>query len=226
MCGRYLLTRAEKLLAREFEAEADPELALVPHYNIAPSQQIVTVRQDGSRRLLSTMRWGLVPSWAKDPAIGHRMVNARSESVLEKPAFREAFQQRRCLIPADGFYEWKKLDSKSKRPLCIGMKDGSVFAFAGIWERWKPPQGAVIESCSILTTSPNDLLQDIHDRMPVILPRDQYALWLTAPPNQARHLTELMVPYEADKMRRYEVSTLVNSPKNDLPACAEPLPPA
>jgi putative SOS response-associated peptidase YedK len=150
------------------------------------------------------------------------MINSRSETVLEKPAFRECFQKRRCLIPADGVYEWKKI-GKSKQPLHFGMKDDSLFAFAGIWDRWKSPEGKFIESCSILTTTPNELIRDVHDRMPVILHRNHYGAWLTAPPSESKALAALLGPYEAELMRRYEVSQLVNSPQNDVSLCAESL---
>jgi putative SOS response-associated peptidase YedK len=217
MCGRYRLSRADKL-AEYFEAEQSEELS--PRYNIAPTQPIPAVRKDGSGRVISMLRWGLVPSWATDISIGNKMINCRSETVLEKPAFRESFHKRRCLIPADGFYEWKKI-GKSKQPFHFGMKDDSLFAFAGIWDGWKSPEGKLVESCSILTSTPNELLKDVHDRMPVILHRNHYETWLTAPPSESKTLAELLVPYETELMRRYEVSQLVNSPKNDVPACAD-----
>lgn len=219
MCGRYRLSRAEKL-AEYFEAEQTEELS--PRYNIAPSQPIPVVRKVGPERVISMLRWGLVPFWAKDISIGNKMINSRSETVLEKPAFRDCFQGRRCLIPADGFYEWRKI-GKSKQPFHFGMKDDSLFAFAGLWDCWKSPEGKLIESCSILTTTPNELLKGVHDRMPVILHRNHFETWLTAPPSESKALSELLVPYETELMRRYEVSQLVNSPLNDVPACAESL---
>ena len=217
MCGRYRLSRP-KYLVEYFDAEAEEE-DFRASYNIAPTQAVATVRSGAAKRVLSNMRWGLIPWWAKDIAIGNRMINARSETVLENAAFRDSFRQRRCLIPADGFYEWKK-SGKTKRPFHFGMKDGSLFAFAGIWDCWKSPEGKLLESCSILTTAPNDLIKDIHDRMPVILARTNYEAWLTIPPAQADELVEMLAPFDADLMRRYEVSPLVNSPVNDSPDCA------
>lgn len=219
MCGRYRLTRADKV-ASYFEAEAAEDL--LPRYNIAPSQQIAAIRQVADGRVISALRWGLVPFWAKDISIGYKMINSRSESVLQKPAFRDCFQQRRCLIPADGFYEWKKA-GKQKQPFHFGMKDGSLFGLAGIWDRWKSPQGTWIESCSILTTTANPMVRDVHDRMPVILHRNHYDTWLTAPAAEAARLGELLIPFEAELMTRYAVSTLVNRPQNDGADCAAPL---
>lgn len=194
-----------------------------PRYNIAPTQSVATVRQVGAGRMLSMMRWGLVPSWASDISLGARHItqhiNVRSETVLEKPAFRDSFRTRRCLIPADGFYEWKKA-GKQRQPFHFGMKDGSLFAFAGVWDRWRSPAGQVLESCSILTTAPNELLADVHDRMPVILPRRHYQIWLTAPVAEAERLAELLVPFDASLMKRYAVSALVNKPQNEMPECA------
>ena len=236
MCGRYRLSRPAQLV-EYFEAEAEDDFRT--SYNIAPTQPVAAVRADllvdflldgragvqadvrpnHERRFLSNLRWGLVPSWAKDTSVGSQMINARSETILEKPSFRESFLERRCLLPADGFYEWKR-SGKLKRPFHFGMKDGSLFAFAGIWDRWKPLRGGVVESCSILTTTPNQLLEDIHDRMPVILPQSAYEAWLTAPPEQAEGLIEFLAPFDPARMRRYEVSSLVNSAANDSPECA------
>lgn len=219
MCGRYRLSRAEKL-AEYFEAEQAEELS--PRYNIAPTQPIPAVRVAGSVRVISMLRWGLVPSWAKDISIGNKMINCWSETVLEKPSFRECFHKRRCLIPADGFYEWKKV-GKAKQPFHFGMKDDSLFAFAGVWDRWKSPEGKVMESCSILTTCPNELMKDVHDRMPVILHHNHYEVWLAGPALEAKNLADLLVPYDSELMKRYEVSPLVNRPQNDIPECAEQL---
>lgn len=188
-------------------------------YNIAPTQPVATVRQAGATRILAMVRWGLVPSWATDLSIGAQLINGRSETLLEKRAFRESFRARRCLIPADGFYEWRKA-GKEKQPFHFGMKDGSLFAFAGVWDRWKSPGGQWLESCSILTTAPNELLTDVHDRMPVILPPRHYEAWLTAPGSEAERLVELLVPYDARFMKRYAVSSLVNKAQNEMPECA------
>jgi putative SOS response-associated peptidase YedK len=218
MCGRYRLSQKKQVVEEYFESASEEE-EWSPRYNIAPTQPVATVRQAGTNRILSTMRWGLVPSWASDISIGNRLINGRSESVLEKPAFRDSFRTRRCLIPADGFYEWEQA-GKDRQPFHFGMKDGSLFAFAGVWDRWRSPTGRLLESCSILTTAPNKLLDDLHDRMPVILPQRHYEAWLTAPAAEAERLADLLVPYEASLMTRYAVSSLVNKPQNDMPECA------
>jgi putative SOS response-associated peptidase YedK len=224
MCGRYRLSRRKQVVEEYFESASiepseEAEDDWIPRYNIAPTQPVATVRQTGPDRLLSMMRWGLVPSWASDLAISGRLINGRSETVLQKPAFRDSFLKRRCLIPADGFYEWKKA-GKERRPFHFSMKDDSLFAFAGVWDRWKSPAGQVLESCSILTTAPNELLKDVHDRMPLILPHRHYRAWLTAPATEAERLAELLVPFDARLMRRYPVSALVNKPQNEGPECA------
>ena len=164
-----------------------------------------------------------MPSWAGDISMGSRLINGRSETVLEKSAFGHSFRTRRCLIPADGFYEWKKA-GKERVPFHFGMKDNSLFAFAGIWDRWKSPSGHALESCSILTTEPNELLDDVHDRMPVILPHRHYETWLTAPAPEAGRLAELLLPFDPHLMNRYAVSSLVNNPQNDVPECALEVP--
>jgi putative SOS response-associated peptidase YedK len=217
MCGRYRLSQPTKL-AEFFEAEADADFGA--SFNVAPTQSVAAVRVLRDHRVLSTLRWGLVPFWAHDAAMGNQLINARSESVLDKPAFREAFRRRRCLIPADGFYEWKR-SGKTKRPFHFGLKDGSLFAFAGIWDRWQTPEQTTLESCSILTTSANALVGEIHNRMPVILPQSHYDAWLVTPPEQAEGLLDLLVPFDAGQMRKYEVSSLVNRPQNDSPECVE-----
>jgi len=178
----------------ESASEVSEEEDWSPRYNIAPTQGVATIRHSGSSRILSMMRWGLVPSWATDIKIGNQLINGRGESVLEKPAFREAFRTRRCLIPADGFYEWKK-SGKQRQPYHFGMKDNSLFAFAGVWDRWRSPGGPMLRSCSILTTAANELLDGVHDRMPVILPRRHYETWLTAPSSETERLAELLVPF-------------------------------
>jgi putative SOS response-associated peptidase YedK len=208
MCGRYRLSAVERIEER-FEAEQMEELQ--PRYNIAPSQPVPITRQENGRRTVNIARWGLVPFWAKEASIGYKMINARSETVLTRPAFRDCFAKRRCLIPADGFYEWMKA-SPRKRPFHFGMRDDSLFAFAGLWDRWTSPDGPAVQSCTILTTAANSLVADLHNRMPVILPREHYDRWLSASVTQAR---DLLVPFEADLMRRYEVSYLVSSPQNE-----------
>jgi len=221
MCGRFHLTRASKL-AERFGIE--PEDDWVPRYNIAPTQNIEVIRQHAEepKRFGSQMRWGLIPFWAKDASIGYKMINARAETLATKPAFRDALRQRRCLIPADGFYEWKKV-GKVKTPLCFTMADDSIFAFAGLWETWKNPAGQLVETCSIITTTPNSLLQDVHDRMPVILPDDAYDLWLDPGFQKTNAVCDLLKPFDAKLMRRYEVSSRVNLVKNNDAACVEPV---
>lgn len=195
-----------------------------PRYNIAPGQQVPVIRQHPERpeRIFSRVKWGLIPFWAKDAAIGYKMINARAETAAAKPAFRDALKKRRCLIVADGFYEWKKLDGKTKQPFCFTMANDALFAFAGIWDRWNNPEGKFVETCSILTTVPNRLLQDVHDRMPVILSPDAYDTWLDPGLNDVATVADLLKPFDSNLMKRYSVSTRVNSPKNDDPSCTEP----
>jgi putative SOS response-associated peptidase YedK len=168
----------------------------------------------------SKMRWGLIPFWAKDASVGYKMINARAETVATKPAFREALKKRRCLIPADGFYEWSK-NGKTKTPFCFTMADDSIFAFAGLWEQWENPTGQLVETCSIITTTPNTLCADVHDRMPMILPDDAYDLWLDPGFQKTDGVCDLLKPFDPALMRRYGVSSRVNLVKNDDPACAE-----
>ena len=219
MCGRYRLSRRKRLIRAYFDA-AD-EVDWEPRYNIAPSQSVPIIRQDRAKpeRRFSLARWGLIPYRAKDSSIGSKLINARSETVTSKPAFREAFERRRCLIPADGFYEWVR-SGQTKQPFHFGLQDDSLFAFAGLWDRWKDPSSHAVESCSILTTTPNALLVDVHDRMPVILRPDDYDLWLDPGFRRVDALREMLNPFDATLMRRYPVSTRVNFVKNDDPECA------
>jgi putative SOS response-associated peptidase YedK len=226
MCGRYTLRATPAKFAEIFDLLRVSER--VPRYNIAPTQRVAVVRTspDEERRELVEMRWGLIPSWAKDAKMGATLINARSETVAAKPSFRSAAKQRRCLIPADGFYEWKAVEgSKSKQPYLIGLADGELFAFAGLWEQWKDPQAgadsAPIETCTILTTEANELLKPLHDRMPVILDRHDYQQWLDPRIQKFDPLVPLMRSYPSEKMRFFPVSTRVNSPRNDLPECAQ-----
>ena len=198
---------------------------LPPRYNVAPTQRVPIVRraQDNVARELAQVRWGLIPLWAKDETIGAKMINARGEGIDAKPSFREAFKRgRRCLIPADGFYEWQK-EGSAKQPWRITLADGGTLAFAGLWERWeKAPDGVPVESCTIITTAANALVATLHDRMPVILPAAAYGPWLGEVSASSRELLALLMPYPPDAMRAYPVSTVVNSPKNDGPECVEP----
>lgn len=222
MCGRFTLTADPNDLREAFPWVNIPE-GIGPRYNIAPSQPVAVIPNDGKNQL-DFFLWGLIPSWAKDPAIGNRMINARAETLSEKPSFRAAFRRRRCLIPASGFFEWKQEPGrKTKTPMYIQLKTGKPFALAGLWERWDAPDGSTIFSCTIVTTQPNELMQDIHNRMPVILPSQAYSLWLDPAEPPAQKLTELLKPYPAGEMTAYPVSTLVNSPGNDLPALIEPV---
>jgi putative SOS response-associated peptidase YedK len=219
MCGRYRLSRAKHIIAEHFDIAEEIEWS--PRYNIAPAQPVAVVRQNPERpvRQFSLMRWGLIPYWAKDANVGFKIINARAETVAEKPAYRDPFKNRRCLIPADGFYEWKR-EGRVKQPFNFGMADDSIFAFAGIWDRWKNPLGEMIETCSIITTTPNALLADVHDRMPVILPLENYDLWLDPGFKGTDDLREMLRPYEPSLMKRYPVSTRVNLVKNVDPDCA------
>ncbi len=223
MCGRFTLTDPDADLAVQFNLPEIPDLK--PRYNIAPSQPVAAVRiaAAGMVREMVMLRWGLIPFWAKDPGIGARMINARSETVAEKPAFRHAFQRRRCLVVADGFYEWQKQNG-TKQPFYIRLREARPFAFAGLWERWESPEAEVIESCTLLTTQPNDLLREVHNRMPVILRPEHYELWLDTKVQEASLLQPLLRPYSPAEMDAYPVSRWVNSPDNDDPRCIEPLP--
>lgn len=222
MCGRFTLITPAEALAEQFQLFEIPSLA--PRYNIAPTQPVAAVRRvpgDGQRELV-LLRWGLVPFWAKDPGIGARMINARSETVAEKPAFRAAFRRRRCLVPADGFYEWRRLE-RGKQPFYVRLRDERPFAFAGLWERWEGPDETAIDSCTLLTTEPNDLIRPVHSRMPVILSPKDYDLWLDPGVQKVELLQPLLRPYPSEGMLAYPISTWVNKPKNDSPRCIEPL---
>jgi len=220
MCGRYRLSRRKQLIAEYFETES--EVDWEPRYNVAPSQDVGIIRQDVSmpKRHFSRARWGLIPSWANDAKIGFSTINARAETVTNKPAFRDAFTSRRCLIPADGFYEWQR--TGRKQPFHFGMHDDSLFAFAGLWDRWTDPTGTIIESCSILTTTANTMLANLHHRMPVILSKDTYDLWLDPGFKNGKELEHLLVSFDPAQMRCFPVSTRVNAVSNDDPDCVMP----
>ena len=221
MCGRYSLKADIAQLAMRFEFAAD-EAIHEPAYNIAPTQQVLTVTNEGERRA-SYMRWGLIPFWAKDAKIGYRMINARGETVAEKPSFRTALRKRRCLILADGFYEWQKLGGKQKRPMRIVLKSGEPFAFAGLWETWKDPEGEMVKSCTIITTAANDFLRPIHDRMPVILPRESESFWMDKEIDDPLALASVIAPYPDSEMEAFEVSPLVNNTRNKGPEVMSPV---
>jgi putative SOS response-associated peptidase YedK len=220
MCGRFSLWVQFADLLKAFPDFEFPE-ELPSRYNIAPTQQVAVVPNDGEKQV-RFFHWGLIPFWAKDAAIGSRMINARAETAAEKPAFRAAYQRRRCLILADGFYEWRsEPGSRIKTPLYIRMGSGEPFAFAGLWELWRPDDSPVY-SCTILTTTPNELVASIHDRMPVILPRAAYDRWLDPAEAKPGAFQELLGPYPAEEMVAYPVSRYVNSPSNDSPTCIVP----
>ncbi len=214
VCNRYRLTYAKPYLAERFEAFGEIEDR--PRYNIAPTQQVVTVRiEDGKKtRKFTTMRWGLIPSWAKDMRIGTQTLNARSETVTTKPAFRDSILRKRCLIPTDGFYEWRKMGSV-KQPYCFEVGESEVFALAGLWDQWESPEGQIIESCTILTTTANSLIADMHDRMPVIVPLGKYDVWLDPDVTDFEAVRDILKPYDANLMRRYPISRKLNNSKID-----------
>jgi len=225
MCGRYTLIRLNDVLEKfPWIEHAPPDL--VPRYNVAPTQAILGIANDHPDEFEHFV-WGLIPSWAEDPSIGNRMINARAETLAEKPAFRTALKRRRCLVIADGFYEWKVEPGGGKKPIktpmFIRMKDGKPFAFAGLWETWhdRTGGGSEVRSCSIVTTSPNELMKDIHDRMPAIVPPARYQDWLQKGELDSDRAAALLGPYPADEMEAYPVSTYVNSPKNEGEKCIE-----
>jgi putative SOS response-associated peptidase YedK len=221
MCGRFAQRADPKRLAKEFKVAEVP--GVEPRYNIAPTQDILGVVESADAREMKFYKWGLVPSWAKDKSMGARLINARSETVQEKPSFREAFKQRRCIIPADGFYEWRRTGGK-KQPYFFRMEDERPFGFAGLWERWEGLGGEVIHSCTILTTGANEVLRPVHDRMPVILHPEEYSLWLEADARERESLVELLRPYPAEEMVGYPVSASINSPRNQGAELIEQVP--
>ena len=219
MCGRFTLATSTETLARYFELLDVP--TLTPRYNIAPGQDIAVIRQGEAGRDCVMLRWGLVPSWSKAPKTTYRTINARAETVADKPAYRQAFRQRRCLIPASGFYEWQARDG-GKVPYHIRLKRRGLMAFAGLWEHWER-DGQVLDTCTIIVTSANSLMKPIHDRMPVILEKTQFADWLDRHNTRKDVLLPMLAPSSADHMEAYPVSRRVNHPKHDDPACLEPL---
>jgi putative SOS response-associated peptidase YedK len=197
MCGRYSITVSPDQLAAHWNAEL-PEAPIISRQNAAPSETLPTLLNDGANRI-QMLRWGLIPRWAEDESIGNKLINARAETVAEKPSFRDAFKKRRCLVLADAFYEWQKIDAKRKQPMRIALKSGEPFAFAGLWETWRDPEGQMLRTFTIITTTPNDLSAPIHDRMPVILTREGEARWLDGA-TSADDLQALLVPYAAELM--------------------------
>lgn len=222
MCGHIILFSAPHVLAEKFFLDEVPVLS--PRYNIAPASDIAGVvpnpRSVG--RLVKMFRWGLVPPWSKGSEVGVKMINARSETVLEKPSFREAFLARRCLVPVDGFFEWQKREN-GKQPFLFRRKDQTVFALAGLWEKWQDDQGQPLETCTILTTTANSTMRPIHHRMPVVLPEAGWKDWLDLPGDKADHLLKLLRPSSPDILLAHPVTRKVNKPAFDQPECLEPV---
>ena len=220
MCGRFTrIISLEEIIEAFVVVETACDLG--PSYNIAPTQPIAVIANESGARRLVTLRWGLIPSWAKEPSIGNKMINARAETLTLKPSFRQAFKKRRCLIVADGFFEWQKR-GREKVPLYIRMQSKQSFGFAGLYEYWTSPEGETIGTCAIITTEANDLLRPIHNRMPVILPPEHHAVWLNPTIGEETLLLPLLQPFPGDTMEAYEVSRLVNSPKHNSPRCLAP----
>ncbi|MFY0546188.1 SOS response-associated peptidase [Brevibacillus sp. H7] len=219
MCGRYTLATEPEDLMERFQLKSLP-FQLEARYNIAPGQLIPAIIGEQGERRIGQLRWGLVPYWAQDEKIGYKMINARAETLTEKAAFKQLFVRKRCLIPADGFYEWKQTE-KGKQPMRILMRDGQLFSFAGLFDTWTSPDGRKVHTCTIVTTKPNELVKDIHDRMPVIIRQEDEDLWLDRDTFDAERLQSLLVPYDATRMKAYPVSPLVGNPRNDKPECIE-----
>lgn len=220
MCGRFTLTVDPQVIQQEFGVQT-VAADLKPRYNIAPTQPVAVVVNDGGRRL-EMFRWGFIPFWARDPAIGNRMINARAETVAEKASFKNSLKNRRCLVVADGFFEWRK-EAQGKTPFYIRLASGRPFAFAGLWDTWSPKEGDPVRSCTIITTAPNEFMASIHNRMPVILTPAAVDRWLDPDESSPEALQPLLQPYPAELMMGYPVSRVVNSPANDSPVCIEPL---
>lgn len=221
MCGRFTLTVDPAELQDMFSNYTFPE-KFAPRFNIAPTQPVLAIPND-DKFTADFFVWGLIPMWAKNPQIGSRLINARAETLSEKPAFRGSLKYKRCLILADGFYEWKTVEGrKSKTPFFIHMKDRKPFAFAGLWDSWNSPDGSLIKSCTIITTEPNDLMSLLHNRMPAILHARDYSKWLNPSPQTPDQLMPLLKPFPADEMDAYPVTTLVNKPANDIPELVVP----
>ena len=224
MCGRYVRRSDKQRIAEHFAVHGPSLPDFAPSWNVAPQtfQPVIRLNRDTGERELVMMRWGLVPYWAKDPSIGLRTINAKAESITTAPAFREAFKYRRCLIPADAFYEWQKLNAKMKQPFAIAMKDGQTYALAGLWERWKDRKvGIELLTFTVITTDPNEIVEPLHDRMPVIIPAKDYDRWLCVDP--LRPPVDLLRPFDADKMTAWKVGKEVGNANNDRPELIEPV---
>ena len=223
MCGRFTLTVDADSIQTYFPWLEHVPVQIAPRYNIAPTQPIAVVPNDG-KNAVDHFVWGLIPFWAKDPSIGSKMINARGETLAEKNSFKNPYKRRRCLVLADGFYEWTKVEGqKAKQPYLIQLEDKSVFAFAGLWEEWNSPEGSQLRSATIITTEPNPIVAKLHNRMPVILHPDDYELWLSTEEQPPDRLQPLLTAYPAEEMIAFPVSTAVNSPGNDSPELIQPL---
>jgi len=218
MCGRFARKSTQEVLAEWFDLELEEMPWFAPSYNVAPqtTQPVVRLSRETGRREFALLRWGLVPFWAKDAKIAYSTINARAEEAASKPAYREAIRKRRCLVPADAFYEWQRLDPKTKRPFAFALASGEPYAFAGLWESWRPREGAPLETFTILTTDPNELMEPIHNRMPVILEPKDYDRWLD-PGDPARPPVDLLRPYPAQRMKAWPVSSRVGNVRNNGP---------
>ncbi len=215
MCGRFALSAKTSDIEKLIPGLKKTDNDLMPRYNIAPSQDIAVILNTEPDEL-NFIRWGLIPFWAKEKSIGNKMINARSESITEKPSFKNSFRRRRCIIPATGFYEWQNIPGeKKKQPYFVKMKSGGVFAFAGLWDEWKDPGNGKIRSAAIITTPANELMEPIHNRMPAILPREFIQTWLSDIPNGEKELLEALNPYPSDEMEAYKISTMINIPENE-----------
>lgn len=221
MCGRFTLTSDMDLLLYRFAIGMPVDFDYLPRYNIAPTQTILGIVNEDDQSRFKLFKWGLIPFWAKDTKFGAKMINARCETLAEKPSFKHLIKRRRCLIPADGFYEWIQTETP-KQPVYIRLKSSQPFAFAGLWDEWQS-SSEVIQSCTIITTEANSLIQPVHNRMPVILRPEQEQLWLDPELQNYDELSKLFKPYPSEEMEMYPVSRLVNSPRNESPKCLEPL---
>ena len=223
MCGRFVQAHDAAEYAERFGASLAVPEALAPSWNVAPTDRVYAVAEHDDERLLGTFAWGLIPWFAKDRTIGARHINARAETVHAKPSFKDSFARRRCIVPADGFYEWERRAEGGKLPHFIHRADGAPLALAGLWASWKDDAGERLTTCTIITTTPNELLASIHDRMPVVLGPDDWGRWLDPGFQDERALRSLLVPFDASAMAEYPVSTLVNSVRNNYAECIAPL---
>ena len=224
MCGRFVSKAEKKKIEKEFNVKIGDESLTAPRFNIAPTQMIAAIAEIKNLREVSPFKWGLVPSWAKDDSIGNKLINARAETLREKPPFREAFRSRRCIIPASGFYEWQKTSKGVKQPFYFYLKDKEIFGFAGLWEEWLDKEtGELTETCTIITTEANEVLKPIHDRMPVILKNDDYDFWLDEKVKDTSKLQNLLVPYPAKEMDSHAVSRSINNPAANSEELITPL---